>query len=134
VNPHFEAAPGLRIAAARGTRREALDRLMHDRDERVIAALLDNPRIIERDVVRIAAMRPTTAEILERIAAHPRWASRAAVRKALAFNPATPAPLARHLLPTLLRQDLELLAGSHVLAEPLRHEATLLLSRRARRG
>jgi hypothetical protein len=134
VNPHFEAAPGLRIAAARGTRREALDRLMHDRDERVIAALLDNPRIIERDVVRIAAMRPTTTEILERIATHPRWASRASVRKALAFNPSTPAPLARQLLPTLLRQDLALLAGSHVLAEPLRHEATLLLSRRARRG
>ena len=134
VNPQFEAAPGLRIAAARGTRREALDRLMHDRDVRVIAALLDNPRIIERDVVRIAAMRPTSTGILERIAAHPRWSARTMVRKALAFNPCTPRPLARQLLPTLLRQDLELLAGSHVLAEPLRHEARLLLSRRARRG
>lgn len=132
-NRHFDAAPGLRIAAARGRDRQVLDRLMHDRDLRVVTALLDNPRIVERDVVRIAAMRPTTADILQAIAAHPRWASRAQVRRALVFNPATPFPLARQLLPAMLRQDLDFLAGSPMLAEPLRHEARLLLSR-ARRG
>lgn len=132
-NRHFEASPGLRIAAARGRDRQVLDRLMHDRDLRVVTALLDNPRIVERDVVRIAAMRPTTADILQAIAAHPRWASRAQVRRALVFNPATPFPLARQLLPAMLRQDLDFLAGSPMLAEPLRHEARLLLSR-ARRG
>lgn len=100
--------------------RLVLDRLLHDRDPRVIAALLDNPRLAERDVVKIAAMRPTRAEVLACIAGHPRWATRYRVRKALAFNPATPLPLARALLPTLLHQDLVELAGSAVVAPLLR--------------
>jgi hypothetical protein len=127
ANPHLDATPGERTAAARGADRLLLDRLMHDRDPRVITALLDNPRIVERDVVRIAAMRPTSAAILDLIASHLRWGQRYRVRKAIAFNPATPLALARPLLPTLLRQHLVELAGSQVLSPRLREEVRLLL-------
>jgi hypothetical protein len=133
-NPHLDATPGARTAAARGTDRLVLDRLMHDRDPRVIAALLDNPRITERDVVRIAAMRPTAGTILAAIAAHPRWGQRYRVRKAVAFNPATPVTLARPLLPTLLRQHLEELADSRVLPDLLRDDVHVLLRRASGRG
>lgn len=128
-NPHFDASPGVRTAQARGRDRMVLDRLLHDRDPRVVAALLDNPRVTERDVVRIAAMRPTLPEILEQVAAHARWGHRYRVRKALAFNPATPWPLARQLLPTLLRQHLEELNGSRALTDDLREEVRRLLAR-----
>ena len=47
-NPHLELSPGERRAAARGTDRLVLDRLLHDRDPRVVATLLDNPRKIGR--------------------------------------------------------------------------------------
>jgi hypothetical protein len=132
TNPHLELSAGERTAAARGGDRDQLDRLRYDRDPRVIAALLDNPRITERDVVRIAAMRPTSGAILERIAAHPRWSSRYRIRKSLAFNPATPLALARQLLPTLLRQDLAELAGSGAVPTDIRDEIEAVLRRRPR--
>jgi hypothetical protein len=128
-NPHLERSPGERTAAARGRDRLTLDRLLHDRDPRVIVALLDNSRITERDVVRIAAMRPTSATILNLIAAHNRWGQLYRVRKALAFNPASPLSLARPLLPTLLRQHLVELATSQVVGEALRAEIKVLLGR-----
>ncbi len=126
-NPHLDLSPGERTAKARGDDRMTLDRLMHDRDPRIIKALLDNPRVVERDVIRVAAMRPTRPEILEMIAAHPRWSPRHRVRKALAFNPYTPTTLARQLLPTLLRQDLAELEGSRVLPPELRGELRALV-------
>lgn len=119
-NPHLDASAGERTARARSRDRQTLDRIAHDRDPRVIAALLDNPLVTERDVIRVAALRPTNPEVLRVVAAHPRWAGRYRVRKALAFNPATPTSLARQLIPTLLRQDLNEIAGSGVLAAELR--------------
>ncbi|MES2639117.1 MAG: hypothetical protein V4850_06525 [Myxococcota bacterium] len=129
-NPHLDVSAGQRTSAARSVDRLVLDRLLHDRDPRVIAALLDNPRITERDVVRIAAMRPTSAAILERVAAHLRWGQRYRVRKTLAFNPSSPFSLAAPLLPTLLRQHLAELSTSQVLTPELRAEVTALLAAR----
>lgn len=106
-----------------------LDRLLHDRDPRVIGALLNHPRLVEADVVRVAAMRPTNTAILEKIATHPRWGQQYRVRKALAFNPNTPPALARQVLPTLLAQDLKELAGSIPLPRELQEEM-LALTRR----
>jgi hypothetical protein len=129
-NPHLDAAAGVRTALARSRDRHVLDRLVHDRDPRVIAALLDNPRLTERDVIRLAALRPTNPDVLQLLAGDPRWASRYRVRKALAFNPYTPSQVARLLLPTLLRQDLVDLNGSHVLGPELRELVKKLLERR----
>lgn len=126
-NPHVELTPGERTSAARTTDRLLIDRLLHDRDPRVIRALLDNPRVVERDVIKIAALRPTAPEVLTTIANHDRWSQNYRVRKSLAFNPCSPTPLARQLLRTLLRQDLLALRDSGALAPELRADANLLL-------
>lgn len=128
-NPHVELTPGERTSAARTTDRLLIDRLLHDRDPRVIRALLDNPRIVERDVIKIAALRPTAPEVLNTVANHDRWSQNYRVRKALAFNPCSPTPLARQLVRTLLRQDLLALRDSGALAPELRADANLLLAR-----
>lgn len=133
-NPHLDLAAGLRTRAARAQDRLVLDRLLHDRDPRVIRALLDNPRLVERDAIAIAAMRPTAPEVLEEVARHPRWAPNYRVRKALVFNPCTPMPLARTLARTLLRQDLLALRETGVVAPELRAEANLLLAGPPRDG
>jgi len=127
-NEHMDHPVGVRRAWARGRDRNKLDRLMHDRDWRVIQHLLDNPRIVERDVVKVAAMRPTRPEVLELIAAHGRWSSRYPVRKALALNPYTPAPIVRRLLPTLMLHDLRQGLGAGVLDEDMLAEARRLLA------
>jgi hypothetical protein len=129
-NPALDRSPGVRTALARSRERTTIDRLTRDRDPRVIRVLLDNPVLLERDVIHIAAMRPTPPAILQILAEHPRWSSRYAVRKALAFNPYTPGRLARQILPTLLRQDLEEMCGSHVLTEDLRIEVRAFLDAR----
>jgi hypothetical protein len=105
-NQALDLPLGLRRAAARTTDRLVLDRLMHDKNPLVVRLLLDNPRVVERDVVRMAAMRPTTIEILTMIAAHRRWGSEYRVRKAIVCNPFAPTDLKVRLLPTLMRQDL----------------------------
>jgi len=126
-NEHLEMPLGVRRAAARSTDRFVLDRLLHDRNHRVIALLLNNPRIIERDVIKIAAARPTRPEVLEQVARHRKWSSRYRVRKTLACNPYTPAPIARRLLPTLMRQDLSMIYTSKELPEPRRALASMLI-------
>lgn len=129
-NEHLDLPLGVRRSAARTSDRDTLDRLVHDRDHRVIRLLLDNPRLVERDVVRVAAMRPQRPEVLEVVARHRRWSSRYPVRKALACNPYTPAPVARRLLPTLLRQDLKFAIESGALGPELREEARRALHRK----
>ncbi len=131
-NQHLDLPLGNRRALARGRDRNTLDRLLHDRDHRVVQLLLDNPRLVERDVVRIAAMRPTRPEVLEVVARHPRWSARYAVRKALACNPWTPPALSRRLLPTLLRQDLRLALEAGVLDPEMAAEARALLGQAPR--
>lgn len=126
-NEHLDLPVGIRRAAARTSDRFKLDRLLHDRDARVIRVLLDNPRLVEHDVVKIAAMRPTRPEVLAVVARHVRWSSRYSVRKALAANPYTPESVARRLLPTLMRQDLRLVLQAGVLSADLRQDAQRLL-------
>lgn len=129
-NEHLDLPLGVRRSAARTSDRHTLDRLVHDRDHRVISLLLNNPRIIERDVVRIAAMRPQRPEVLVEVARHRKWSSRYPVRKALACNPYTPAPVARRLMPTLLRQDLRFAVESGAMGPEVREEARRVLRRR----
>lgn len=128
-NEHLSLPLGIRRAAARTRDRLLLDRLVHDKNPRVIALLLDNPRLVERDVVRIAAMRPTQPEVLSVLARHGRWASNYRVRKALACNPYTPRPVALRLLPSLLVQDLRLVLQSVDLDPVVEAEIRRLLDR-----
>ncbi len=127
ANPHLDLAPGTRTSAARARDRLLIDRLLHDRDPRVIRALLDNPRLVERDAIKIAALRPTAPEVLEAVAAHPKWGRNYRVKTALAFNPYTASSLARQLVRTLLRQELLTLRDTGSVAAELRAEAKLLL-------
>lgn len=126
-NEYASASVGERCTQARGRDRYKLDRLLHDKDYRVIRILLNNPMVVERDVVKVAAMRPTRPDVLAEIAQHRRWASRYAVRKALSANPHTPLSVARRLLPTLLRQDLLAVAQAGSIPAEIRSQAAELL-------
>ena len=128
-NEYSSKSVGERCSRARGRDRFELDRLLHDRDYRVIRLLLNNPVVVERDVVKIAAMRPTRPEVLEEVAGHRKWASRYSVRKALSCNPHTPTSVARRLLPTLLKQDLSTVAEAGSIPKEIRDQARSLLRR-----
>lgn len=121
---------GVRKQASRTRDRLLIDRLLRDTNPQVIGVLLNNPHLRERDVVFIAAKRPTQAEVLRVVGSHPRWCTRYAVRKALACNPYTPTVISLRLLETLLRQDLVFISSVGVLPEDVRQEAQRVLQSR----
>ena len=84
-----------------------LEKLLLDPDPDVIHNLLRNPRITEREVLRICSRRPNRPEVLTEVANHPRWINRYNVKLALAQNPHSPAAMTMQLLPQLLTAHLE---------------------------
>jgi hypothetical protein len=125
---------GLRKAYARGRDRFKLDRLRFDRNPAVIRNLLRNPRVVEGDVIRVAAQRPTNPACLVEVYRSTRWISRYPLKKALAFNPYTPLDIVVALMPHLLRQDLRDLSRSKVADEQIRLAAGEMLGSRERTG
>lgn len=134
-NKHMQdTSLGWRKALARGADREALDRLVFDRNPTVVHNLLNNPRIVERDVVRIAAMRPANPDCLAVVFAHERWLRRYRVRVALTLNPDTPLDIALTLLPQLMQPELRYAASVEKLDPTLRAAAREMLERRRARA
>ena len=118
---------GLRKAYARGRDRFKLDRLLFDRNPAVIRNLLRNGRIVEVDVVRIAALRPTHPDCIVEVYGSTRWVSRYPVKKAIAFNPYSPEDIVMAVLPHLVRQDVVDLSRSKVADEQIRLAAKEIL-------
>jgi len=118
-----ELTLGERKSAARGRRRELLDRLLRDPDETVLTILLGNPRITEADVVRLAARRPTTAGAQRTILHSERFIARYKVKRALVFNPYTPTDLAARLVILLTRPDQREVANDPSLSDSVREAA-----------
>jgi len=134
-HPKDEAAPrpkepvGFRISLARRPVRRLLDRLLFDPDARVVRTVLGNPQLTEVDVIKLAASRRASPEVLQVIAQDDRWIARYPVKVALANNPTTPPRVVLGLLPYLLRQDLQALAAGSP-RQAVRDQAKILLSRR----
>lgn len=119
---------GERKALARTHRRDKLVLLLRDPHPQVVAIVLDNPHVTEADIVKMASTRPAVPESLARIAAHPRWSVRHAIKRALVLNPSTPLADAIRIATTLRAPELAELAGDHSLPEPLRRHATEVLA------
>ncbi len=96
-----EVTLGERRAWARRPDRNLLDRLLHDPDPVVIRNVLQNPRTVESDVLRVASKRPANAAVLAEVFHHPRWGGRPEVQLALVLNPYTPVLMAAGLVALL---------------------------------
>lgn len=124
---------GERKSLARTRRRDLILLVVRDPHPDVIAILLGNPHLTEADVVTVAARRPAVPETLLKIAEHPRWSIRHAVKRALIWNPSTPLDVALRLATTLRAAELREIAADATLPTPLRgHVAELLATAQAR--
>ena len=106
-----EISAGEQIALARRASGRLIEAMCDSPDERVLRALLDNPRIKEQDAVRVGSRDEAPGEVLGWLARHPKWGIQRSVRMALMQNPRTPIPAALGLLAKLPREDLERLAS-----------------------
>jgi hypothetical protein len=83
-------AAGEKITLARLAAGQVLKALRLDKDPSVIQALLENPRLVEEDVLYLASQQRTPAPVLEAVARDPKWSARREVRIALLRNARTP--------------------------------------------
>jgi hypothetical protein len=125
-----ELTVGERRSLARAPSRTAFDKLLADPHPLVIRQLLENPRLTEDDVVRIATRRPVRPEAVTAIARSERWLKRPRVRLAILLNPGSPPNVAMPLLAACTRTELlEILHGTDT-SKVLRSTARELLARR----
>lgn len=96
---------GERKSLARGWKRDVLEKLLVDPAVDVIALLLDNPRVTEDDILRIATSRRAAADTLLMILGHRRWKTRPRIRRALLLNPRIPEAVAVRLVGLLPHQE-----------------------------
>ena len=121
---------GVRRSLARRNDIGVIERLLADPDPAVIENLLNNPRITELEVVRMAARSPVREAVLTAISRHPRWGVRHRVRVTLAHNPGTPTGITLGLLHLLLDQELEALVRDGRLSQVVVSRAEALLAGR----
>ncbi len=121
---------GMRRSLAKGLDRDLLQKLMLDPDPVVVSHLLENPRIREDDVVRLAARRPVPGMTLATIHGSRRFAARPRVRRALAGNPYCPTDVALEAMAALPKPALRDLARDETLHADVRRHAAEQLSRR----
>jgi hypothetical protein len=121
---------GERRSLARAPTRRAFDKLLSDPHPLVIRQLLENPRLTEDDVVRIAARRPVRPEAVTAIARAERWLKRPRVRLAILLNPGSPPSVAMPLLAACTRSELVEIVHGPDTSKVLRATARELLARR----
>lgn len=118
---------GEKRSLAKGLDKDTLDRIIYDEDPIVIKNLLSNPRITERDVLKVASKRPIKPEILKVIFESKKWFSRYVIKRALVLNPFTPTGIALGLINFMQYKDLRLIRSSKYLHKELRASARDLL-------
>ncbi len=126
---------GEKIALARRAHRPVLRTLLAVRDPQVLEALLDNPRLVENDVVlMVNSGVARSAEVYQAIARHHRWGSCREIGRVLASSPDVPLPLALSAAVRLSTEELRRMVRRPDLAEPVRAALWELVARRRRRA
>jgi len=121
-----ELTLGHRKSMARSVDPNVLGRLLLDPELPVVRHLLENPRLVERDIVQLAARRPADPEIQREIFASSRWIARYSVKRPLVLNPRTPTEIAIRLLGFFVAGDLRLVQQSPTLPQAVRDAAEQL--------
>jgi hypothetical protein len=110
--------------------REARTALIRDRNKIIQRAVLQSPKLNDRDVENFAAMTNLSAETLRAISMTRGFIKNYTVAKNLTFNPKTPLDISLRLLQRLTPADVKQLSGNKNVPETLRAMATKLMRQR----
>lgn len=106
--------------------REARTILIRDPNRIVAHAVINNPRITDQEIEKIAAMRSIPEEILRQIAASRQWSRNYSIVHNLARNPRTPIANCMNILSRLQLKDLNALAKNRNISDAVRRQALRL--------
>jgi hypothetical protein len=124
---------GEKIAMSRRAHRPLLPHLVALFDVQVLEAVLDNPRLVETDLLVLLRNRQLPEEFVRLLGRHHRWGSQYRIRRAIVESPATPLPVALSALVSLRPGDLARFARRRDLPERIR-DAAQALQDKAERG
>jgi hypothetical protein len=100
-------AIGEKISLARLAGGQVLKTLRLEKDPQIVQALLENPRLVEEDVLYLVCQPRTPAPVLESVARDPKWSARREVRLALLRNAKTPLASAITFISSLTTVELK---------------------------
>jgi phosphosulfolactate phosphohydrolase-like enzyme len=115
-----------RVKLAMKGDREARNILIRDPNKLVSTAVVNNPRITEKEVENIAAMRSMSEEILRQLAANRQWSRSYPIMHNLARNPRTPIANAITIMNRLQLRDLIALSKNRNVSDAVRRQALRL--------
>lgn len=121
---------GEKIALARRCHRALIRPLIQESEAQVLEALLDNPRLVENDLLVVLNTAAPPTPFFASLARHRRWGPRSRIRRALVENRGTPLPVALSLLVQLRPSDLDAVASRRDVPERVRDAAWALVERR----
>lgn len=110
--------------------REARNILIRDPNRVVAQAVVNNPRITEQEIEKIAAMRAVTEDILRSIANNRQWSRLYPIVHNLARNPRTPIANVLSILSRLQLKDLAALSKNRNVSDAVRRQALRLTQAR----
>ncbi|MBK9155504.1 MAG: hypothetical protein IPM25_15060 [Chloracidobacterium sp.] len=115
-----------RVRLAMKGDREARNILIRDPNRIVSQAVVQNPRITEQEMEKIAAMRSLSEDILRQVANDRQWSRSYAIVHNLARNPRTPIANVLSILSRLHLRDLAALSKNKNISEAVRRQALRL--------
>lgn len=110
--------------------REARSILIRDSNKIVAMAVLQNSRITEQEVEKIASMRTVPDEVLRYVGVNRAWARNYTIIHNLARNPRTPLATSMTILPRIQTKDLKAISTNRNVPEGIRKQAARLLGGR----
>lgn len=120
-----------RVKLAMKGDREARNILIRDPNRIVAQAVVNNPRITEQEIEKIAAMRTIPEEILRQIANSRQWSRSYSVVHNIARNPRAPIANVLTILSRLHLKDLGALSGNKNVSDAVRRQALRLKQARS---
>lgn len=123
-----------RVKLAMKGDREARNILIRDPNKLVSSAVVNNPRITEKEVENIAAMRSMSEEILRQLASNRQWSRSYPIMHNLARNPRTPLANVITILNRLQLRDLVALSKNRNVSDAVRRQALRLHTARTGGG
>ena len=115
-----------RVKLAMKGDREARNILIRDPNRIVAQAVVNNPRITEQEMEKIASMRSVTEDILRQIANSRQWSRNYMIVHNLARNPRTPIANVLTILSRLQLRDLSALSKNKNVSDAVRRQALRL--------
>lgn len=120
-----------RVKLASKGDREARNILIRDPNRIVAQAVINNARITEQEVEKIAAMRAVPEDVLRQIAINRNWARNYSIMHNLARNPRTPIANVMTILSRLQLRDLSALSKNRNVSDAVRRQSLRLVNTRA---